>query len=211
MKNKFYTFEGPEGSGKTTIIKKVAEKLLADDIEVITTREPGGVKKAEEIRDFIMKYDHDKISEAFLYSTARRIHIEEKIIPALERGGLILCDRFVDSSLAYQGYANANGEDEVLYDNIKLINKIATTINDKEIKPSKTFYFDIDPVVSLKRIKKDSDREVNRFDLKELSYHQKVCEGYKKIIASDNERFIIIDATKSVDEITKEVYEYIKE
>ncbi|MFP3421941.1 dTMP kinase, partial [Bacillus sp. SIMBA_161] len=113
----FITLEGGEGSGKTTALAKLAERLVADGFEVVTTREPGGIEIAEKIREVILDRTHtamDARTEALLYAAARRQHLVERVLPALEQGKIVLCDRFVDSSLAYQGHARGLGLDDVL-------------------------------------------------------------------------------------------------
>ena len=124
---KFITIEGPEGSGKTTVAKRLVEKLTEEGYQVVYTREPGGVTIAERIRDIILDVNNtnlDPRSEALLYAASRRQHLVEKVLPALESGKIVICDRFVDSSLAYQGYARNIGIDEIYNINMFAINNI---------------------------------------------------------------------------------------
>ena len=117
QKGVFITFEGPEGAGKTTVIKELYKRMEEEGLKVILTREPGGIRIAEKIRAIILDNDHQEMdakTEALLYAAARRQHLVEKVIPALQEGMIVLCDRFVDSSLAYQGHARGLGIDEVL-------------------------------------------------------------------------------------------------
>lgn len=201
----FITFEGGEGSGKTTIAKKVKEILQQEGYHVILTREPGGVEIAEKIRDIIhdKKYTNmDRKTEALLYAASRRQHLVEKIIPALERGDIIICDRYVDSSLVYQGIARGIGIDEVYH-----MNLFAT----ENILPKRTIFFDIKPEEGLKRIEKNKDREVNRLDLESLDFHQKVYDGYLKICDKFPERIVKIDASLDIENVLLQVLEKMRE
>ena len=195
MKGCFFSFEGPDGAGKTTMIAKLETFLREKGFAVLSTREPGGVRIAEAIRSIILNPDHTEMdgrTEALLYAAARRQHLLEKIIPAVEAGNIVLCDRFVDSSLVYQGFARGLGVDEVLQ-----INQFAID----GYFPSLTIYFDIDPKMGLERIQKNKQREINRLDMESLSFHYKVREGYLKLAERFSERIVTIDASKSVDEV----------
>lgn len=201
MKGKFITFEGLDGSGKTTAIKKVIQ-LLNDHIDkenIVYTREPGGSQISENIREVILGKDSDgmdKRTEALLYAASRRQHLVEKILPALKEGKIVLCDRFVDSSIAYQGAGRG-----IDIQAIKNINEFAT----EGLKPDLTFYFDLTPEEGLKRIKDNRQDETNRLDQERFSFYYKVRSGYQQIIKNDPKRFILIDASKSVDEIVEDV------
>lgn len=194
----FITMEGPEGAGKTTILKLLGEFLQQEGHSVVLTREPGGIPIAEQIREVILNKENtamDPRTEALLYAAARRQHLVEKIIPALEQGRIVLCDRFIDSSLAYQGHAR--GLDmEAIYE----INQFAIG----DIMPDMTFYFDIDPAEGLKRIQENQHREVNRLDLETLQFHTKVREGYQLIMKKWQERFIRIDASQPLDVVLEQ-------
>jgi len=197
----FITFEGPEGAGKTTIINMIAEKLDS----VIMTREPGGIDIAEQIRKVILAKENtamDPRTEALLYAAARRQHLIEKVKPALEEGKIVLCDRFVDSSLAYQGYARGLGIDEVFQ-----INQFAI----ENMMPDLTVYFDIDPEVGLLRISKNKGREVNRLDLENLDFHHRVREGYQLVMERFPERMVRINASQTMDEVFKQTLELVIE
>ncbi|WP_409303603.1 dTMP kinase [Peribacillus sp. SCS-155] len=188
----FITIEGPEGAGKTTIIKYIAEFLQENGFDVAVTREPGGVPISEQIRQVILNKDNttmDGRTEALLYAAARRQHLVEVVIPALEKGQIVLCDRFIDSSLAYQGFARGLGMDEVFK-----INQFAI----ENLMPDLTLFFDIEPAEGLQRIRMSKSREMNRLDLEELDFHQKVREGYFKVIDQSKERFCIIDASQDL-------------
>ncbi|MFK4182320.1 dTMP kinase [Staphylococcus cohnii] len=195
----FITFEGPEGSGKTTVIQQVAEKLKYE-YNIILTREPGGVKTGEQIREVLLEgEDMDDRTEALLFAASRREHLVGKVIPALNNGNVVLCDRYIDSSLAYQGYARGIGIEEV-----KSINEFA--ING--LYPDLTIYLDVSVEVGRERILKNQ-RNQNRLDLEGVKFHEKVVEGYKKIIHNESERFIVINADQSIDKVVKTTYESI--
>lgn len=200
----FITIEGPDGSGKTTIIQMLAENLEREGFEVIATREPGGIEIAEQIRKVILDPDNtamDSRTEALLYAAARRQHLTEKVRPALEKGKIILCDRFVDSSLAYQGHARGLGIDEVYS-----INEFAI----EDMMPELTLYFDIAPEVGLERINKNKGREVNRLDMEKLDFHQKVREGYMILADRFADRIVKIDASKELEAVYEQAEARIK-
>ncbi|MFD1417037.1 dTMP kinase [Oceanobacillus jeddahense] len=199
----FITFEGGEGAGKTTILNQVYEELTAQGIEVIKTREPGGIHISEKIREIIhdpLHLEMEERTEALLYAAARRQHLVEKVFPALEKGKIVLCDRFVDSSLVYQGYARGIGVDEVY-----AINKFVI----QDCMPDVTFYFDISPQKGLGRISANADREKNRLDLETLEFHEKVYEGYQLIRSRFPERFQTVDAERSLEVVYHDVLERI--
>ena len=199
MSGLFITLEGGEGAGKTTIANAVIDKLSTLGIETLYTREPGGIKIAEKIREVILDRDHTEIdcrTEALLYAAARRQHLVEKVKPAMDEGRIVLCDRFVDSSIVYQGYARGIGMDEV-----REINQFAI----EGFMPDLTIFFDIKPEIGLARIAANDSREVNRLDLEGLAFHELVYEGYKKQAKMNPERIVSVDATKSVEALTDEV------
>ena len=167
MKGLFITFEGCEGSGKTSVITKLTEYLENKGYKVYKTREPGGSKIAEDIRNVILDVNNtnmDKITEALLYAASRRQHLVEKVIPYLNDGYIVICDRYLDSSLAYQGHARGIGIDKV-YD----INISAT----EGLLPDLTVYMDVEPKIGLNRIH-NNNREQNRLDLEKINFHEKV-------------------------------------
>ncbi|MCM3786471.1 dTMP kinase [Neobacillus mesonae] len=177
------------------MITKISDYLEDKNIPYMITREPGGIDIAEKIRSIILNPEHttmDARTEALLYAAARRQHLAEKVIPALEKGVMVLSDRFVDSSLAYQGYARGIGMDE-----IRSINEFATV----GINPEMTLYFDITPEQGLARIAANGGREVNRLDMENLSFHNKVREGYLLLAKNEPERIKIIDASLSQEEV----------
>lgn len=201
----FITIEGPEGAGKTTISRMLVKELELEGEKVLLTREPGGVEIAEQIRKVILNKENvtmDSRTEALLYAAARRQHLVEKVKPALEEGSIILCDRFIDSSLAYQGYARNLGIEEVM-----TINSFAI----ENMMPELTLYFDIEPELGLERVNKSKGREVNRLDLETLSFHHKVREGYHLLLKKFPNRIYKIDASKTVDEVFQTAYEQIKD
>jgi len=203
LDRKFITFEGPEGSGKTSVIEGIKDYLDRENINYITTREPGGVQIAEEIRDIILNgknTEMDAHSEALLFAAARSQHFYQKVMPALEEGKVVLCDRFIDSSLAYQGHARGLGIDEV-YE----INKFAIG----NILPDLTIFIDVPPSVGLNRVFSNS-RKVDRLDLESLTFHELVYEGYMKIADKYSERFKVVDGTKSKEEVIEATIEVIK-
>ncbi|MFT8347488.1 dTMP kinase [Clostridium saccharoperbutylacetonicum] len=198
-KGLFIVFEGGEGSGKTTAIEEVYKWLIWRGIKCIQTREPGGIKISEQIRQVILNKENvmmEARTEALLYAAARRQHLVEKVIPALENGVVVLCDRFIDSSLAYQGYARNLGIEEVMS-----INKFAIG----EYMPDISILFDLDPKVGLERINNNNSREINRLDLEELDFHQKVRVGYNLVYERNKDRIIKIDAEQSKEDVIKQI------
>ena len=195
----FITFEGPEGSGKTTVLNQI-NKLLSESYNVISTREPGGVSTGEEIRNILLDGENIDIrTEVLLFAASRREHLVEKVIPALKNNKVVLCDRYIDSSLAYQGHARGIGIEEV-----KKINEFA--ING--LYPDLTIYLDIDAEVGRERILKNQ-RSQNRLDKETLTFHQKVIEGYKTLIKTNPERFKVVDATQNIESVVSDTYEII--
>ena len=195
MESLFITFEGPEGAGKTTIINMVTEEFQKRGLDFISTREPGGIRIAESIRNIILDPENTEMdirTEALLYAAARRQHLAEKVLPALEEGKIVLCDRFIDSSLAYQGVGRGIGIDEIYQINEFAINGLM---------PQVTIYFDLDPKIGLQRVHQADEREINRLDLEELDFHLKVQSGYYEIIKREPNRFKVIDASRSIEEV----------
>ncbi|HEC2145877.1 TPA: dTMP kinase [Staphylococcus delphini] len=187
----FITIEGSEGSGKTTVVQAVSEQL-AQHYDVMTTREPGGVQTAETIRQILLDGETmDARTEALLFAAARREHLVAKVLPALAQGKLVICDRFIDSSLAYQGYARQIGVKEV------------QTINDFAIEgryPDLTIYLDIPAEVGRARIESNR-RAQNRLDKESVAFHERVVEGYQQLIAQDPQRFAVINANQPIEQV----------
>ncbi len=203
MNGKFITFEGPEGSGKTSVIIGVEKFLTEEGYSILTTREPGGIKIAEDIRSIILDIDNtemDAHAEALLFAASRSQHFNEKILPALEDNKIILCDRFIDSSLAYQGHARELGIDKV-YE----INKFA--IGDQ--LPELTIFIDVPPSVGLKRVFSNS-RKIDRLDLESLKFHEKVYEGYMIIAKKYINRFKLVDGTQPIEKVIDDTIKIIK-
>ncbi|MBY0064619.1 MULTISPECIES: dTMP kinase [Priestia] len=204
MSGTFITFEGPEGAGKTTIIHMVQQKLRQEGYTIVLTREPGGIRIAEQIREIILNPSNtemDARTEALLYAAARRQHLVEKVIPELNKGNIVLCDRFIDSSLAYQGNARGIGVEDIF-----AINQFAI----EQTMPQATLYFDIEPEVGLERINKGRKDEINRLDLESLDFHYKVRDGYLSLLSEFPERIRRIDANQSVEKVCEEAYKQIK-
>jgi dTMP kinase len=204
MSGTFITFEGPEGAGKTTIIHMLQQKLIQEGYNIVLTREPGGIRIAEQIREIILNPSNtemDARTEALLYAAARRQHLVEKVIPELNKGNIVLCDRFIDSSLAYQGHARGIGVEDIF-----AINQFAI----EQTMPQATLYFDIEPEIGLERINKGRKDEINRLDLESLDFHYKVRDGYLTLLNEFPERIYRIDANQSVEKVCEEAYRQIK-
>jgi len=193
----FITLEGPEGSGKTTAVKAAVARLQELGYQVVQTREPGGTPIAEQIRNVILDKANttmDPRTEALLYAASRRQHLVEKVWPAIKEGKIVICDRYLDSSLAYQGGARGLGVDNVL--NINLFATEGTW-------PDLTLLFDIDPNLGLERIAKNAQREVNRLDLEKIEFHNKVRQTFLDLSKRYPDRYVVIDASKSIEEVQK--------
>ncbi len=201
----FITFEGCDGCGKTTVMNLVCQQLIKKGYDILQTREPGGSTIAEEIRNIILDKKNilmDSRTEALLYAASRRQHLVEVVLPALKENKIVICDRYLDSSLAYQGYAREIGIDEVMSINAFAIDKTF---------PQLTIYLDLTPEEGLNRIAKNDQREVNRLDLEKLSFHQKVYDGYKILIDRYPDRIKVIDARKAIQEEVDECLNLILE
>jgi dTMP kinase len=198
------SLEGPDGAGKTTILQKILPELERSQYKVVSTREPGGVRVAEEIRNIILSTENTEIdskTELMLFAAARRLHMQTKMLPALEAGKLVIVDRFIDSSVAYQGYGRELGVQPVNW-----LNEFATD----GLKPDLTLYFDIDTDVALERIMKNRADEVNRLDLERADMHRKVRKGYLEIVKNEPERFVTIDASQELEAVVAEALSVIK-
>ena len=191
----FITFEGGEGTGKTTLIQEIA-KHFRQSYQVVTTREPGGSVITEAIRDIILNPKYQGVTpytEALLLAASRAQHLDEVILPALRQNAIVLCDRFIDSSLAYQAYARNLGFEFVLS-----INRYAV-----ENLPNLTFYIDLDPQVGLSRIAHRD--KYDRLDQEAFDFHTKVREGYIEVYKRYPERIVKIDGNQSIEHILKEI------
>lgn len=202
MIGKFIAFEGPDGSGKSTILNNVEKFLIENNIDFIITREPGGTKISEEIREILLSNDNSEMSartEALLYSASRAQHVDELIIPNLQKGKLVISDRYVLSSLAYQGFGRELG-----YDRVKEINDFATD----NLSPDYTFFFNVDPITVLKR--KRNNFVTDRLENESNSYHNMVYNGYQEILKRNKDNLIIIDASKSIEDVTEQTISKLK-
>lgn len=196
MKGYFITFEGPDGSGKTTVATAVCEELKKRGYEVIHTREPGGIGISEKIRNIILDPENtmmDAKTEALLYAASRRQHLVEKVFPAIREGKIVICERFLDSSLAYQGYGRQLGFDEVLEINLFAIDRTY---------PDLTVYLDVDEQVGLDRL---SDRSFkDRLDQESIDFHHRVAEGYQEVLRRFKDRIRIVDASRGKEEVIED-------
>lgn len=193
----FITLEGGEGSGKTTVAKMLEEYFESKGYKVLLTREPGGNEVAEKIRRIIMENPLHSLSEAYLFAAARIEHINNTILPALKEGKIVICDRYVDSSLVYQAYVgNVEG--------VRAINKYAY----ENCMPQKTFFFDITPIEAIQRINQNN-REQNRFDKQEIEYHEKIYQGYLSLLEKED-RIIKVDAKNSPQNVFEEIKGYLE-
>lgn len=189
----FITFEGPDGSGKTTQIQKLSVFLKEKGYDTLLTREPGGTVIGEKIRNIILDCDHKEmnpIAEAMLYAASRAQHVAEVIIPALKEGRTVICDRFMDSSIAYQGYGRKLG------DKVRIINEIAVA----GLVPDLTFLLVVDPGEGKRRI---SCGNLDRLESEKIDYHIDVFNGYMELARKNSERIIVIDGTGEIDEISR--------
>lgn len=204
MAGLFISVEGGEGAGKSTVLSIIHDKLSKKSYDVMITREPGGIEIAEKIREIILDPSHitmDGRTEALLYAAARRQHLVEKVLPALEEGKIVLCDRFVDSSLAYQGAARGLGMDEVFK-----INQFAIA----DCMPQLTLLFQVRPEVGLQRIQANQEREQNRLDLEHLKFHEQVFEAYQQLAEKFPERIKVINAEQELPGVVKDAYQIIE-
>ena len=201
MKGYFITLEGPDGSGKSTVASKICELLTKDGFEVVHTREPGGIEIAEQIRNVILDPKNtamDAKTEALLYAASRRQHLVERVLPAVQQGKIVICERFIDSSLAYQGFGRQIGMEEVLSINLFAIDNTY---------PDMTIYLDVDEKVGLDRLK---DREFkDRLDQESIDFHHRVKDGYNKVLERFKDRIKIVDASKPLEEVVNNSYKTI--
>ncbi|HSM55975.1 MAG TPA: dTMP kinase [Candidatus Sulfomarinibacteraceae bacterium] len=200
----FITFEGPDGSGKTTQIALLANFLREQGFSVLTTREPGGTAIGDQIRACLHDVRNTGMTaaaEILLYSASRAQLVQETIRPALAEGRIVLCDRYADSTLAYQGHGRGLSLDDLTY-----ITRFATG----DLRPDLTFLLDLDAEAGLQRRETGGD-EINRMDMQSASFYQRVREGYRKMAADEPERWIVLDADRPVNAIQCDVREAVTE
>ncbi|EHJ53050.1 dTMP kinase [Streptococcus macacae] len=200
------SLEGPDGAGKTTVLEKILPQLKRFvSSKVVATREPGGVAIAERIRDIILDVEHtnmDDKTELLLYIAARRQHLVERILPEFDQGNFVIVDRFVDSSVAYQGYGRGLDRQAVSWLN--------TYVTDG-LYPDLTLYLDVDSETGLQRIEQNKEREVNRLDLEKLDLHKRVRAGYLKLAQENPERIVTIDAAQPLDKVVADAMAVIQQ
>ncbi len=195
-KGLFITFEGPDGCGKTTQIERLNNFLTSKGYEVVLTREPGGTPTSEKIRAIILDPENKEesgVTEALLFAASRAQHVAEKIKPALKEGKIILCDRFLDSSIAYQAYARGLGED------VEMINKFAI----QGCLPDITIFLDLDPEIGQKR--QIERGKLDRMEQEGLAFQKKVYKGYQELVKKYPERIKVVNADRDLDSVAKDI------
>lgn len=206
----FITCEGGEGSGKTTLIQELADFLKSRGYDVVTTREPGGVPLGEKIRQLLLRHEGDVAigskAELMLFLAARAQHIDELIRPALDSGKIVLCDRFNDSTIAYQGYARGIGMEAVL--------RLCTFVCNG-VEPDVTFYLDVEPKEGLKRTQRlDKDTasagQMDRIEAEKIDFHERVRQGMRRLVAMFPERMRVLDAHQPADAVFKSAVEMLE-
>ena len=202
-KGLFISFEGGEGVGKSTQIELLKTSLTKKNINVLSTREPGGTKEGELIRKFLVSGEinsWDSYSESLIFNALRREHINKIINPSLFKGDIVLCDRFIDSTIVYQGVGGAINQ-------TLLLNLHKNFCYD--LYPDITFFLSLDPKVGIDRTLSRNNKTENRFENMGLSYHQKIQDGFKALSVKNNKRFIEINAELSVEKISNEIYNHV--
>lgn len=202
MKGFFITFEGVEGSGKSTQVGLLASRMKEEGTDIVVTREPGGTRIGELIRNITHgreNVDLTAVSEAYLMSAARAQLVREIIRPALHEGKIVIADRFIDSSLAYQGFGRQLGEETIWQLNHLAIDGVI---------PDMTILLDITPTLGFAR--RNGTEKIDRLDLQQKDFYERVYNGYKKLAEKYKERFTIIDSTKPIEEVSKEIWKRIK-
>jgi len=203
MRGLFITMEGPDGSGKTTQIIELKDFFEKQGYDVVVTREPGGTKISEEVRNIILDKDHtemDNVTEALLYAASRAQHVAEVIKPAIDSGKIVICDRFVDSSIVYQGIGRELGIELV-----EQINRAAV----RDYMPDITFLFKLSPEIGIKR--KIDQGEQDRLEREKLDFHERVFKGYLMLEQRYPNRIKGIDAHRSIQEIHKIITQHVRE
>ena len=196
----FLSIEGSDGSGKSTQLKKMISKLEEKQVDLVVTREPGGTDVAEAIRELILDPAYPQMTaktEMLLYAAARAQHVEEKVLPALQAGKVVLSDRYVDSSIAYQAYGRGLG------DMVAQVNAIATG----GLVPDLTVFLDLPPAVGMARKLQEENHELDRLEQEKQEFHQKVYEGYDALCKKEAERICRIDASGTLEEVFGQIKE----
>lgn len=197
----FITFEGGEGAGKTTLIEKILQDLLARKLPALKTRAPGGTKTGEMIRNLLLQKGESPLSkrcELLLFLADRAQHVDEVIEPALKENKIVLCDRFNDSTIAYQG--GARGFDEALVKNLCAFASL-------NLIPDLTFYLDLDPKIGLQRVKRSKDR----IEAEDIAFHENIRQAFHRLAKTEPKRFRILDASRSPDQVFQEAMRHINE
>ena len=202
-KGLFISFEGGEGVGKSTQIELLKTSLTKKNINVLSTREPGGTKEGELIRKFLVSGEissWDSYSETLLFNALRREHINKIINPSLFKGDIVLCDRFIDSTIVYQGVGGGINQTLLL----SLHKNFCY-----DLYPDITFFLSLDPKVGIDRTLSRNDKTENRFENMGLSYHQKIQDGFKALSDKNNKRFFEINAELSVEKISNQIFDHV--
>ena len=202
-KGLFISFEGGEGVGKSTQIELLKTSLTKKNINVLSTREPGGTKEGELIRKFLVSGEinsWDSYSESLIFNALRREHINKVINPSLFKGDIVLCDRFIDSTIVYQGVGGGINQTLLL----SLHKNFCY-----DLYPDITFFLSLDPKVGLDRTLSRNNKTENRFENMGLSYHQKIQDGFKALSDKNNKRFFEINAELSVEKISNQIYDHV--
>jgi len=197
----FITFEGPDGGGKTTQLERLAQFLRQRGVPVEVTREPGGTPLGEAIRGWLLApagvgREMAEETEALLYAAARRQHVQERLLPALRAGKVVLCDRYVDASYAYQAFGNG-----LPLAWVEAINRPAT----EQLMPDRTYLLDVPVEVARQRLRKRTGEELDRIERRGEAYHRRVRDGFLALAAREPERILVIDASGSADDVATAV------
>lgn len=202
----FFSFEGPEGSGKSTQSRRLKSALEENGYDVVLTREPGGTQIGDAVRKILLNPDHESmtaLTELFLYEANRNQHVEELIRPALKEGKIVLSDRFSDASLVYQGIAR-----DLDYETVRKLNNLAT----HSLKPDKTFILDVEAQEGLHRAREDSDKhnsQGDRIERENERFHQSVRDGYRKLAEEEPERCVLLPRSQSIESIHESILQEV--
>lgn len=200
----FLTLEGPDGSGKSTQIRRLAERLGASGITYLTTREPGGTPISDQIRAMLLDPNNGAMvakTEVLLYAASRAQHVAEVIQPALAQGTVVLCDRYIDASLAYQATGLGLSPDYV-----RRLNEEATD----GLWPNRTYLIDVPSEIGIERVAKSRGAQLDRIEQRDLAYHNRVRNQFLQMAEEEPDRFCVIDGTKSVDEVAAAIWEDVR-